>query len=114
MSERPLVRSTFGRALFSHLRKHLPPSEYESCVRQWNTLYRTRKTSSRPSSESSNGSGHPRRSVPPHFASRSPFEQGLFGRLREGLPPDDFEEFLRKWDAMRAERAKRTRPSRDG
>ena len=118
MSELPLERSAFGRAFLSTLRKGLPKELYEKELAALEKLYATRSRTSTidspPSSGSSSGSGRGGRRVPPRFASRSPFEQGLFRRLQEGLPPEDFEKVLRRWDEEKADRAKRARPSRDG
>ena len=118
MSQRPWERSGFGRSCLATLRKGLPKELYERELAALERLYATRskisRTDSPPSSEDSSGSVRPRRPVSPRFASRSAFEQGLFRRLQEGLPPKDFEEFLRRWDAEKAERAKLARRSRDG
>ena len=51
-----------------------------------------------------------RRKVHPALADRSPFEQGLFGRMAEELPLDEFEAALKEWDEIR-ERRRRERPS---
>ncbi len=108
MSERPLVRSSFGRALFSHLGRNLPPKEYEDFVKRWNTLRRTRKTSSLRSAEDLRNSGRhirERAARDRDLARRSAFEQGLLGTMKGRMPPSEFKSFVRRWDRMKKERA---------
>lgn len=50
MSQEPLTRSSFGRALFSMLQKDLPADEYESFVKRWNSRRQTLTIDSQPSS----------------------------------------------------------------
>ncbi len=50
MQQEPLTRSSFGRALFSMLRRDMPPDEYASFVERWNSRRQTSTTDSPPSS----------------------------------------------------------------
>lgn len=120
MSERPLRLSSFGRAFFSQLRKDFPPEEYAAFVTRWNTRYKTRTTSLPRSKEGSmvfvrqpgrNDQG--RRPVPAILAKRSPFEQGLFGRLAEETSALELEAALKEWDELR-ERRRRERKRSSG
>lgn len=55
MSDEALMRSSFGRALLSMLRKDLPPDAYErfvSSLRLYRSRQATSTTDSQPSSES--------------------------------------------------------------
>ncbi len=52
MSDEALMRSSFGRALLSMLRKDLPPDEYERFVNSLR-LYRSRQTTSTTDSQPS-------------------------------------------------------------
>ena len=117
MPQRPLGLSSFGRALFSHLRTNLPQKEYEDFVKRWNTRRKTRTISSRRSAEKSMNSGRRLREQAvrdPDLARRSPFEQGLLGTMKEGLPPGEYKAFVRRWDRMRTERARRSRSAQNG
>jgi len=105
--EHPLERSAFGRAVLSTLREGLPKELYEKELAALRDLYVLRAKTSKINSPRSGGPGPSRRPVSPRFADRSPFERGLFRRLQEGLPPDEFETFLKEWDATRRKRAKR-------
>ena len=120
MSERPLRLSSFGRAFFSRLRKDFPPEEYAAFVSRWSTRYRKRTTSSPRSRESSMGSAHQdaghhrgRPPLPAILAKRSPFEQGLFGRMAEDMTAGELGEALKEWDQLR-ERRRRERKRSSG
>jgi len=51
--------------------------------------------------------------VPAILANRSPFEQGLFGRMAEDMTARALEEALKEWDELR-ERRRRERKRSSG
>jgi hypothetical protein len=49
--------------------------------------------------------------VPAILANRSPFEQGLFGRMAEEMTARDLKAALKEWDELRERRRRERGPS---